>query len=155
MPLCAVSSCLSSSHLTSTTHPLNSHLHICLSTLLSSTLHLYRVSSHHTQPSTPPAHRHIDAPSHSHTHDHVPSTRRAPGPRRQWRPPKRQWYQRHQQRRPRGIPVRLRTRHCELAEPERDTPLTASRSAFKTDQSKKVQSSNPYAPVGDFLSNVR
>ncbi|KAM0701105.1 hypothetical protein Q7P35_011466 [Cladosporium inversicolor] len=26
--------------------------------------------------------------------------------------------------------------------------------AFKTDQSKKVQSSNPYAPVGDFLSNV-
>jgi hypothetical protein len=56
---------------TSTTHPLNSHLHICLSTLLSSTLHLYSASSHYTQTSTPPAHRHIDAPSHSHSHTHT------------------------------------------------------------------------------------
>ena len=90
--------------------------------------------------------------SDTSSRDHVPPTRRAPGPRRQWRPHKRQ---RHCQRRPRGLPVRSHMRHCESAEQEMDTPLTSSRSAIKTDQSKKVQSSNPYAPVGDFLSNVR
>lgn len=38
--------------------------------------------------------------------------------------------------------------------PESEQALTKLRRAFQTNQASRPNSNNPYAPVGDFLSNV-